>query len=82
MDAGTRIAPLSPFLLYAPDCLMKSVSVALVRSEVVGGRAAWPRPAGLGLSPLGPLLHRLVHRRLHVIQLEDQILSACGSVNH
>ena len=43
------------FLLYAPNCLMKSVSVALVRSEAVGGRAAWPRPAGRpGLVPSRP----------------------------
>ena len=28
------------------------------------GRPAWPRPAGLGLAPLGLALHQRVHRRL------------------
>jgi len=55
------------FLADGSDLLKMSVAVALIRNEVVGGRAAWPRPVGLGLSPLGPPLHRLVHRWLHVI---------------
>jgi hypothetical protein len=49
----------------APDCLMKSVALALVRSETVRGRAARPRLAGLGLSPLGPPFHRCVNQRLY-----------------
>ena len=58
------------FLLYAPDCLMKSVSVALDRSEVVGGRVSWPRPASLGLSLLGPPIHQCVDQWLHILLID------------
>ena len=53
------------FFADGSDLLKKLVAVALVRSEVVGGRAAWPRPAGLGLSPLGPPFHRRVNQCLY-----------------
>jgi len=66
-----RCRPLfAAFLLYAPDCLMKSVSVALDRSEVVGGRVSWPRPASLGLSLLGPPIHRRVDQWLHILLID------------
>ena len=55
------------FFADGSDLLKKLVAVALVRSEVVGGRAAWPRPAGLGLSLLGPPIHRCVDQWLHIL---------------